>query len=85
MPHRYKDGEYEYASVTTIINDCIPKRALIQWAANCAADEAVTQPELDYDAIRFAYKKVSEASLIIGGEVHDAIQAYFESMLIARD
>jgi hypothetical protein len=88
------DGN-EFASVTTIIGDCIDKSsALTQWAANCVVDwirqncTKVTAGVIPYfavfdselDSARKNFRDVSQTALDVGSEVHKYIEQYLQGI-----
>jgi len=93
MSHKYKHGEFEYPSVTTIIGDCTDKsRVLTQWSANqCVAwikancpkspgmipHYKITEDQLN--KARFEFRNVSDEALKIGSAVHAAIEEYLKT------
>jgi len=73
----YKINNIELPSVTTITGDLIPKGdALIQWAANCAADFA--RESGDFENARFAWKTVKKEAAGIGTQAHDMIEWFIK-------
>lgn len=85
-----EDGERRRAPSVTQILGVISKRALVQWAANCAADSVreAWKPGESYDEIqigeilqkaRFAHREVSGRAKDIGSLVHKWIEDYLSS------
>jgi len=79
-PGRYTWDGSPFLSVTTILNDGVPKPALKQWSANEAASFAVEHmddPEFralplykKMDEIRFAHARRSKAAMARGTTIH---------------
>lgn len=77
-PGRYAWDDTRWPSVTTILGDGLPKPALMQWAANMAASEAVENfDELRalplikaLDRIRYAHRNRSKVAMARGTEIH---------------
>ena len=84
--HYYKDGNGErIPGVTTILGDGLPKKALINWAANATADAAVNRwdelaelpPAQRLDTLKRARYDVTDKAKRRGTEVH----AYAEKLV----
>lgn len=84
----YPRNGLDYMSVTTAIS-ALPKDALVQWAANMAADKAMflladgitlaclgRTPEQVRDEIRYAHKQRKEGAADVGTEVHRMVEVF---------
>lgn len=72
----YGDKTLEYPSVTSILGEAIPKKALISWAARTAADYALKNPWVSVEeAANSIYKKRDKAA-DVGSTVHSWAEAY---------
>lgn len=88
-PGRYTWDDARWQSVTTILSDGLPKPALVQWAANMAASEAVENfDELRalplvkaLDRIRYAHRNRSRVAMARGTEIHK----YGEALLTGQE
>jgi hypothetical protein len=80
MSGKYTIDGIEMPSVTTVIGMITDKGALVQWAANCAADYVLASGtnedflKVCQDA-RYAHKNVSKEAAGIGSQVHDMIES----------
>lgn len=69
-------------SVTTIINDTLPKKALMTWAAKVAAKAALDNPTLSVEqAVNSIYQK-RDAAGNIGQTIHSWAEAYGNGSLL---